>query len=33
MFHENFAKYAAGVSEAVRTAGPIPVDADPSAEG
>jgi phosphoenolpyruvate carboxykinase (ATP) len=27
LFHENFAKYADGVSEAVRTAGPIPVDA------
>jgi phosphoenolpyruvate carboxykinase (ATP) len=26
MFHDNFAKYAAGVSEAVRTAGPIAVD-------
>ncbi len=26
MFHENFAKYADGVSEAVRTAGPIVVD-------
>lgn len=33
MFHENFAKYAAGVSEAVRTAGPIPVDLDMAAEG
>jgi phosphoenolpyruvate carboxykinase (ATP) len=28
MFHENFAKYAAGVSEAVREAGPIRLDAD-----
>ena len=26
MFHENFEKYAAGVSEGVRTAGPIQVD-------
>jgi phosphoenolpyruvate carboxykinase (ATP) len=26
MFHENFAKYADGVSEGVRNAGPIPVD-------
>jgi phosphoenolpyruvate carboxykinase (ATP) len=26
MFHDNFAKYADGVSEGVRTAGPIPVD-------
>ena len=33
LFHENFAKYASGVSEAVRDAGPIPVDADPAAEG
>ncbi len=33
LFHENFAKYADGVSEAVRTAGPIPVDADLGAEG
>ena len=32
MFHENFRKYADGVSEAVRTAGPAPVDADPGAE-
>ena len=29
MFHDNFAKYAAGVSEAVRNAGPIAVDAKP----
>ena len=28
MFHENFLKYADGVSEAVRTAGPIEIDAD-----
>ena len=33
LFHENFAKYADGVSEAVRNAGPIPADADPAAEG
>jgi phosphoenolpyruvate carboxykinase (ATP) len=33
LFHDNFAKYADGVSEAVRTAGPIPVGADPAAEG
>jgi hypothetical protein len=26
MFHDNFAKYADGVSEGVRTAGPIEVD-------
>jgi hypothetical protein len=26
MFHENFAKYAAGVSEGVRNAGPVAVD-------
>jgi len=32
MFHENFTKYAAGVSEAVRNAGPIVVDAN-RAEG
>ena len=32
MFHANFAKYAAGVSEAVRNAGPIVVDAS-GAEG
>ena len=32
MFHENFAKYAAGVSEAVRNAGPVVVDAN-GAEG
>jgi phosphoenolpyruvate carboxykinase (ATP) len=30
MFHDNFAKYAAGVSEGIRDAGPIVVD--PSAE-
>ena len=28
MFHENFAKYADGVSEAIRDAGPIEVHAD-----
>jgi phosphoenolpyruvate carboxykinase (ATP) len=28
MFHDNFAKYADGVSEAIRNAGPIRVDAD-----
>jgi len=28
LFHENFAKYADGVSEAVRTAGPIALDDD-----
>ncbi len=28
MFHENFKKYADGVSEAVREAGPIRLDAD-----
>ncbi len=33
MFHENFAKYADGVSDAIRAAGPAPVDADPDAEG
>jgi phosphoenolpyruvate carboxykinase (ATP) len=33
MFHDNFAKYADGVSEAIRNAGPAPVDADTSAEG
>ena len=33
MFHDNFAKYAAGVSEAVRNAGPIPLDPDTNAEG
>ena len=33
MFHANFAKYADGVSEAVRNAGPIPVDVDMTAEG
>lgn len=32
LFHANFAKYADGVSEAVREAGPIAVDAD-AAEG
>jgi phosphoenolpyruvate carboxykinase (ATP) len=29
MFHDNFAKYADGVSEAVRNAGPIAIDAQP----
>ena len=33
MFHDNFAKYADGVSEAVRSAGPATFDADKSAEG
>jgi len=33
MFHDNFAKYADGVSEAIRAAGPAPVDADLAAEG
>jgi phosphoenolpyruvate carboxykinase (ATP) len=33
MFHDNFAKYADGVSEAIRGAGPAPVDADLDAEG
>ncbi len=33
MFHDNFAKYADGVSEAIRNAGPAPVDADTAAEG
>ena len=33
MFHDNFAKYADGVSEAIRNAGPAPVDADLAAEG
>ncbi|MCJ7709246.1 MAG: phosphoenolpyruvate carboxykinase (ATP), partial [Chloroflexi bacterium] len=33
MFHANFAKYADGVSEAIRTAGPVAVDAAPTAEG
>jgi hypothetical protein len=33
MFHDNFAKYADGVSEAVRNAGPATIDADTSAEG
>ena len=33
LFHDNFAKYADGVSEAVRSAGPIPVDPDFGAEG
>ncbi|HKF85760.1 MAG TPA: phosphoenolpyruvate carboxykinase (ATP) [Candidatus Limnocylindrales bacterium] len=33
MFHANFEKYAAGVPEAVRTAGPTAVDPAPDAEG
>jgi phosphoenolpyruvate carboxykinase (ATP) len=33
MFHDNFAKYADGVSEGIRNAGPIAVDADVTAEG
>ncbi len=33
MFHDNFAKYADGVSEAIRNAGPVAVDADMTAEG
>ena len=33
MFHDNFAKYADGVSEAVRNAGPVAMDADNSVEG
>ena len=33
LFHGNFAKYADGVSEAVRDAGPMPVDPDLDAEG
>ena len=33
MFHDNFAKYSEGVSEAIRTAGPVPVDTDTNAEG
>ena len=33
MFHDNFAKYADGVSEAVRNAGPVATNADTSAEG
>jgi phosphoenolpyruvate carboxykinase (ATP) len=33
MFHDNFAKYADGVSEAIRNAGPLAMDADTSAEG
>ena len=33
MFHENFAKYADGVSEEIRNAGPVPVDTDVNAEG
>ncbi len=33
MFHANFAKYADGVSEGVRNAGPIAVDAAAATEG
>jgi phosphoenolpyruvate carboxykinase (ATP) len=33
LFHDNFAKYAEGVSEAIRNAGPIAVDPDSAAEG
>jgi phosphoenolpyruvate carboxykinase (ATP) len=33
MFHDNFAKYADGVSDAIRQAGPAPVDSDLGAEG
>jgi phosphoenolpyruvate carboxykinase (ATP) len=33
MFHDNFAKYAGGVSEAIRGAGPAPVGTDPTPEG
>jgi hypothetical protein len=33
MFHDNFAKYADGVSQAVRSAGPATIDADNSSEG
>ena len=33
MFHDNFAKYADGVCEAVRNAGPVVVDADAATEG
>ena len=33
MFHDNFAKYAEGVSEAVRNAGPVASDVDNSVEG
>ena len=33
MFHANFAKYADGVSEAIRNAGPAAVDAPPDAKG
>jgi hypothetical protein len=32
MFHDNFAAYADGVSEAVRNAGPIDVDVVPERE-
>jgi phosphoenolpyruvate carboxykinase (ATP) len=33
MFHANFARYADGVSEAIRTAGPAPLDEGPVGEG
>jgi phosphoenolpyruvate carboxykinase (ATP) len=33
MFHDNFAKYADGVSDAIRDAGPAPVDPDHASEG
>jgi phosphoenolpyruvate carboxykinase (ATP) len=33
MFHDNFAKFADGVSEEIRNAGPAPVDSDLGAEG
>jgi len=33
MFHDNFARYADGVSPAIRGAGPAPVDPDLDAEG
>jgi ATP-dependent phosphoenolpyruvate carboxykinase len=33
MFHDNFARYADGVSEAVRNAGPAVMDPDNSVEG
>ncbi len=33
MFHDNFAKYADGVSDAIRDAGPAPVDAARGTEG
>jgi len=33
MFHANFAKYADGVSEAIRSAGPAPVGGETVGEG